>query len=410
MDATRRKFMQRGITGLGAIVLGGTVYARDPRRAPAPAPEPVDPRRDPAPDPEPVDPRRAVLVMREALVEMVDLTLAPMWLFDDGTSPRFPGPVIYVTEGDEVFIDVTNALPIGQHAFAIPGVVDSGPIAPGETRTVSFPAPAAGTYLYLDPLNDPVNRAMGLHGVLVSLPREGNTPYTDPTLPVFALFQDLGWAESGFPGHPWQPKDTVIWVFHQVDPGLNNLVAAGELADPGLFAQMFQPRYFTINGRSGYFVSHPGGGQVGDASLRSTVGHPHLIRNVNTGLWAHSPHTHANHCYQLAINGLVQDNVFLLDTWTIKPMERKDLLFPFIVPPDIPQETWNKVVAGTQEEPFPMMYPMHCHMEVANTAAGGNYPQGMVSHIEFLGPIDQIAAPGNPPPGYPWPLSDNDHL
>jgi FtsP/CotA-like multicopper oxidase with cupredoxin domain len=393
MGISRRHFLQWGVTGLGSVALGTSAHAQL---------RPRDPRLQPPPPPPEPDPNYPLLTMREALVQMVDETEVYMWLFDDGTAPRFPGPVLYVTEGDAVRLQVRNELPIGTHGFAIPGVVDSGVIQQGQFVTLDFTAPPAGTYLYVDPLQEPMNRALGLHGVLVSTPAgAAATPYSNPTLPVQTLFEHLGQEEYGFPGHPWSPeKKTVIWVFHQVDPALNHLVRLGHLTNPDQFAQLFQPRYFTINGRSGYFAHH-----AHDTHLHSTVGHPHLIRNVNTGLWIHSPHTHANHCHLLALNGVVRPNVFLMDTWTIRPMWRMDLLFPFIVPPDIPEHTWEKVKAGTQEEPFPMHYPMHCHMEVAVTAAGGNYPQGLVTGIEILGPVDQIAAPGNPPPGYPWPLN-----
>jgi hypothetical protein len=38
-----------------------------------------------------------------------------------------------------------------------------------------------------------------------------------------------------------------------------------------------------------------------------------------------------------------------------------------------------------KQEPFPLRYVMHCHCEMSNTAGGGNYPQGMVTHWEMLG-------------------------
>jgi len=60
------------------------------------------------------------------------------------------------------------------------------------------------------------------------------------------------------------------------------------------------------------------------------------------------------------------------------PMARKDMLLPFVKPFDAP--VWPPI-----EEKFPMRYVMHCHCEMSNTAGGGNYPQGMVTHWEMLG-------------------------
>lgn len=343
------------------------------------------------------------LSMTEALVEMVDETPVYSWVYGGPDTPRFPGPVITVTEGQRIQLKLSNQLPVNS-SFNIPGVTFSGSIRPGRERNLFFNAPPAGTYIYYDSLNGPINRVMGLHGVLVSLPAGvSNNPYSRPTPQVRQLFDDLGTHEA-FPGHPWHPDKTVIWVFHTIDPEINDRIFEGESLTGLQFAAESVPRYFTLNGRSGFFAAH-----AHDTHLHSTVGHPHLIRSVATGLWGHSPHTHANHVYVCAVNGLVQSNVFLIDTWTIKPLERIDVVFPFIKPPDIPDDTWQKCIAGTQEEPFPMMYPMHDHSEPSQTAGGGNYPHGAMTHIDFLGPLDQIGTPGNPPDGLPSSGGDHDH-
>ena len=36
----------------------------------------------------------------------------------------------------------------------------------------------------------------------------------------------------------------------------------------------------------------------------------------------------------------------------------------------------------------PIEYPMHCHMEPSQTAAGGNYPGGLVTHWAITGDLD----------------------
>ena len=66
--------------------------------------------------------------------------------------------------------------------------------------------------------------------------------------------------------------------------------------------------------------------------------------------------------------------------WMLRPMWRKDVLLPFSKPDEIPAEAWPP-----REEKFPLYYPMHCHIEMSQTAGGGNYPQGMVTHWEMLG-------------------------
>jgi len=34
-----------------------------------------------------------------------------------------------------------------------------------------------------------------------------------------------------------------------------------------------------------------------------------------------------------------------------------------------------------------MRYVTHCHTEMSNTAGGGNYPQGIVTHWEMTEPL-----------------------
>jgi len=84
-------------------------------------------------------------------------------------APNCPGPTIMATKGDTIDIRVTNDLD-EPHAFYIPGIVDSGPIAPGATWNGSFNASASGAHMYYDNLNDPVNRVMGLHGAFIVMP------------------------------------------------------------------------------------------------------------------------------------------------------------------------------------------------------------------------------------------------
>jgi hypothetical protein len=41
----------------------------------------------------------------------------------------------------------------------------------------------------------------------------------------------------------------------------------------------------------------------------------------------------------------------------------------------------------------PLTYPMHGHDELSQTAAGGNYPQGMVTTWEITGDLDGVDFP-----------------
>lgn len=352
------------------------------------------------------------LAITEALMEMVDGKLVYHWAFEDlnsaGHLPQMPCPLIQAIEGDSIELSLTNTLP-DTHGFRIPGVpgaVGAGiEIAPGETKVLTFAAPAGGSYMYLDHLNAPVNRVLGLHGPMVILPRAGNTPYSSPTPNVQQLFNDLG-KSAQFPGEPWIPERTRIWLLNTIDPAFNSMAQKRQTIDPIRFKENFLPRYFTINGLSGAFASHdhhiiPAG----------RIGQPHLIRILNAGMAADSLHIHVNHVYVLSRvddqgNNRVQENVFYIDTMTAKPMERMDWLLPFIRPPDIPgdesvplrtliSQELALTLGGVGQSPLSM--PMHDHMEMSQTAAGGNYPQGLVTHWEITGDVDGVDFPNSNP-------------
>jgi hypothetical protein len=149
------------------------------------------------------------------------------WLYKEQNFPaEIPGPHIFTTEGSLIKVSITNGLD-EPHAFFIPGMVNSGPIAPGSTKNIQFVASKAGTYLYYDNLNAPVNRIMGLHGALIVMPNEAVpghkfTPYANPTTAVQQLFDDFG-TTSHLPGLAWEEEDKTthtppfrqyVWVLH----------------------------------------------------------------------------------------------------------------------------------------------------------------------------------------------------
>ncbi len=335
------------------------------------------------------------LVMKDVLAEMVDHTVVNMWAFDDEINgPRVPGTTIFAEENQTIDIQLTNAMD-EVHAFAIPGVVDSGDILPGQSIRLTFPAPQAGTYMYMDPLNEPVNRVMGLNGAMVVLPVNARTPYSNPTRQVLRLFDALGTRGNVadiFPGDPWLPDRTRIWLINSIDPEKNQMVQdlpPGEVIDSRLFTKNYLPRYFSLSGKSGYFSSH-------DPKIfpHGNIGQPLLLRVLNAGLATHSPHIHGNHVYQLSKNGNITDNPILLDTWSMEPGTVKDLLLPFIQPPDA--YPWPP--SNIRE--FPMPFAMHCHNEPSQTAAGGNYPQGLITDWEITSP--QVGGPEPPEEEFPF--------
>ena len=318
---TRRRLLKRGAAGLTTIAAGGLLYSSSRAEA-----QHIDVR----------------LFVNDGFLRLPDGT--PLYHWGFGATPEtasMPGNVIRAIEGDTITVSVTNTLD-QPHAFAIPGVADSGPIAPGETRRVSFDAPRAGTYAYLDPLESPVNRVLGLHGALVVMP--------------------AGAANVPFAGGPRFVRE-FVWVFNCIDTRWSE---RARLARP-IDRDSFEPRVFLLNGRFGDFSS-----QARDTAPHGRVGEPALIRMLNVGLTVKSIHFHGNHVRVLARNGEPPVVPMNKDTVFVDRGEVVDVLLPFNAPPDA----------------FPVVrssvYPVHDHQEMTQTLEGGLYPNGLLTdwHLE----------------------------
>jgi len=271
------------------------------------------------------------------------------WIFKEATLPaESPGPIVFTVEGGTITLVVTNDLD-ENHEFAIPGIdFTTGPIAPGDTftGTIDIPPQSAGTYLYFDTLNAPVNRVMGLHGAFIIMPDPPNgTPYSTVDVaqnPQMAqLFADLGtaawwpglaWNEAGvnpaqFPDTP--PFRQFVWLMHQASPRLfaavgdnanitfttfDGRTVTGAARDPAIFqdaflndllvtqgknkapVENFTPQFFTISGQSGHFAHN-----TSFVTPHMRVGEPTVMRVLNAGLWTHCVHLHANHFFMMKV-------------------------------------------------------------------------------------------------------------
>jgi FtsP/CotA-like multicopper oxidase with cupredoxin domain len=275
-----------------------------------------------------------------------------------------PGPNIFATRGDTIQITLTNDLD-EPHAFYIPGIFNSGPIAPRATKTFSFNASKSGTFMYYDNLNEPVNRVMGLHGMFIVMPdapKSGHnyTPYDNPTPAIQNLFDDFGSA-AHWPGLAWEQGDPAtdtpafrqyLWLCSESSPRLfaevGNYTPGQDypaatfvdkyLNDPyantfktGVFN--YKAHYFTINGQSGHF-SH----NSPYICPNARVGEPCIIRCACAGLHTHSLHIHANHVFVLSERGQIFDNPLWVDTYTLHPLDTYDWAVPYMRPPDIPNQ------------------------------------------------------------------------
>jgi len=424
------------------------------------------------------------LVVRDTVVDMVDGTPVRMLGYqllrftcrsgNPGLSARcgeawVPGPVLRVQQGQRITVVVNNMRP-EPHGFEITGIPGSAMTVPGAVAgnagvgEISFDVPNCGTYLYHDPSfgtgRHPLYRVLGLHGAFIVQPDyatirsrgEIPTPYGDnATTNVKKLFNTLAEPAAFLEDFPqlrgmyypstWRPVEDLnvefgrqekVWVISQVDPRFNALITDNGIDPSPLTTNMadnFLPRYFTMNGRSGFDLI-----EGADVVPKCRIGEPVLLRTLNAGLAHHAMHIHGNHIYELAeaelfvewltptepataprrrtgtpaVNNVpfsrttnsggvaVRPVILERDVWPLYPMQRKDVLLPLHVPPDIPLGQFDEMAArnvfiehdteyDNRREPFPLRYVVHCHCEMSQTAAGGNYPQGLVTHWEIVG-------------------------
>jgi len=330
----RRDFLRIGSAGLAGSLLGGTGLLSWTPRADAAT---ID----------------RTFYVTEGTITQIDGTAVYFRGYSaTDTGLDVPGEALIVQEGDTLNITIVNTLNVAT-SFVIDGMVDSGPIGPGETRTVTFTAGQAGSYLYHDALNAPHNRLLGLHGGLAVMPA-GSTNELYPGSPTFV--------------------QQYFWIFHDIDPAWHDRLRRGLTPNTP-----YVPRYFTLNGLSGRPPGAPGNGDPAidsmhdpRSALHGSIGDRALIRIMNAGLAAQSVHTHGNHMEWLTENGVIRPDVWKKDCLYLDGNKGAlDVIYPFEVPPD----SWPPARTGE--------YPMHLHSEMSQTAAGGYYMFGAITDIFF---------------------------
>lgn len=279
-------------------------------------------------------------------VTQVDGVSTYMFSFSATGAMENPGSTIVCQSGDTVTINVRNTLTTNV-ALNVGGTGKRVVVAPGSIGTLTFTAPAAGTYLYYDDLNGGVNRVMGLHGAFIVMP--------------------AGEKHKSFTGAPSFVRQ-YKWVLGNVDPNWCNQVATrgdNYVASGALTVNNFVPKYFTINGSSYPDTHNP------NSEIAGMFGEAALIRILNAGMATHSPHFHANHVDVISVNRVNYTSPKTKDIVSMFPLDCRDVVFPMKRPPD----AYPPIAEQVQH------FPMHCHAEMSQTAGGGFYPHGMHASI-----------------------------
>lgn len=236
-------------------------------------------------------------------VKVFELTAkAVKWTILDGTSVTaftyngtVPGPMIRVTEGDQVRIVIKNELPdattVHWHGIEVPNAMDGvpgvtqDPIEPGETFTYEFAAKPAGTFMYHSHFEGDVQVSAGLYAPFIIVPKEpeANPPAVDKVLMISE------WLQKG-------------------DQTFAPMPMSG-----------MEPNFFTINGKS--FPA--------TETITVKKGERVRLRLIGIGQFTHPMHLHGFPFKIVATDGHPVPEAAQLtkDTVNVAPGERYDIEF-----------------------------------------------------------------------------------
>jgi FtsP/CotA-like multicopper oxidase with cupredoxin domain len=251
------------------------------------------------------------LTTKTGYISLPDGNTSFMWGYSAGFDGfQHPGPVLCVTEGDQVTVILHNTFqePVsiafpGQHDVLADGVpngpeVDATPKATslataaapnGGTVTYTFTADHAGTFLYESGTNPEKQVRMGLFGALIVRPADGTggERYAyDST-------------DSQF-----EPTEEFMVMLSEIDPYQHQAVEQGR----NFNINNYHPRYWLINGRgfpdsiadngASWLPTQPYGAlaEIHEFDLNGDL--PSMARYLNVGTEDYPFHPHGN-------NGLV---------------------------------------------------------------------------------------------------------
>lgn len=205
-----------------------------------------------------------------------------------------PGPMIRVTEGDQVRVIVKNNLDepttIHWHGIEVPNAMDGvpdmtqPPIQPGDTFTYEFIARPAGTFMYHSHYEGDVQVSAGLYAPFIIDPKE---PSSQPDKDITLMVSE------------WLVRDGLTY-------------AAMPMSG-------MEPNYFTINGKS--FPA--------TETINVKKGERIRIRLIGIGQFIHPMHLHGMPFKIVATDGHPVPEAAQLtkDTVSLAPGERYDIEF-----------------------------------------------------------------------------------
>jgi FtsP/CotA-like multicopper oxidase with cupredoxin domain len=231
------------------------------------------------------------ITAQPVLWNILDEVQVTAWTYN-GT---VPGPMIRVTEGDQVRVVFTNALPeattIHFHGIMLENGMDGvpnvtqDPVEPGETFTYEFIAGPAGTFWYHSHLDTDVQIGLGLYAPLIIDPAQPESVPADVDVTLMVS--------------EWRVVDGQTY--------------------PAMPMAGAEPNYFTINGKA-FPATEP---------INVQIGQRVRIRFINAGQFVHPMHAHGTAFQIVATDGhpVPEGAQLTKDTVAVAPGERYDIEF-----------------------------------------------------------------------------------
>src|SRR5262249_34308234 len=240
-----------------------------------------------------------------------------MWGYANHDAPdndhfQTPGPVLCVTEGETVVVNLTNTLPEaasivfpGQEGVTASGgaagLLTTDAPASGGTLSYSFTPRNPGTHLYQSGPHHAMQVEMGLYGALIVRPDTTTCPLVAGTGCAYGASTRY---DSG---------REYLLLLSEIDPVLHHAVeintgTSGTTLPYDLNAR--RARYFFVNGRAfpdtiqdngtDLQPNQPYGALVRLQPNTAANTQPAVIRMINAGLLNHPFHPHGNHTTEIA--------------------------------------------------------------------------------------------------------------
>jgi FtsP/CotA-like multicopper oxidase with cupredoxin domain len=244
-----------------------------------------------------------------------------------------PGPVLRMTEGDDVEITVVNRLSQGStihwHGVPVPfamdgvGMISQDPIAAGAQFTYRWVAPQAGTYMYHAHYND--LEQSSIIGMIVVAPRQASRePRYDVDVPLVITAVD------------WEPARAIEAQAVLANSMLMPAMAANPKADPrpgmgDAMDRMDMVEYWCLNGKT-FPATDP---------IRVKQGDLVRVRFANITNMIHPMHLHGHWFRVIARDGAPLASPEIANTTPVQPGRTVDIDF----------------VANN-----PGVWPLHCHI------------------------------------------------